>query len=80
MVNQNLKWLKWISEIQSIAQAGLTYTSNEFDKERFLRLREIAAELTAESTENSVDEIAKLFSLEKGYTTPKLDVRAFIIH
>lgn len=80
MVNKNLKWLKWISEIQAIAQAGLTYTTNEFDKERFLRLREIAAELTAESTEHSIAEIAELFSLEKGYTTPKLDVRAFIIH
>ena len=53
MANNNYKWLKWISEIQAIAQAGLTYTINEFDKERFLRLREIAAELAAEHSDNS---------------------------
>lgn len=78
MTQKNLKWLKWISEIQSIAQAGLTYTENKFDKERYLRLRAIAAELAAEQTKNALDEVLELFSLEKGYTTPKLDVRAFI--
>ena len=39
------KWLKWAIEIQSIAQAGLTYTSNAYDVERYERLREISAEM-----------------------------------
>lgn len=46
MTNDNFQWLKWISEIQAIAQSGLTYTTNEYDKERYVRLREIAAELS----------------------------------
>ena len=42
------KWLKWAIEIQSLAQAGLTYTSNVYDIERYERLREISAEMIAE--------------------------------
>ncbi|MBA2652126.1 MAG: NUDIX hydrolase [Tatlockia sp.] len=79
MTKNNLKWLKWSSEIQSIAQAGLTYCENEFDKQRYFRLRHIAAELIAELTDKAPDEIVELLTLEKGYSTPKLDVRAFII-
>ncbi len=80
MTKDSLKWLKWCSEIQSIAQAGLSYCENDFDRERYLRLRVIAAELIAELSENSIEEVNELLALEKGYTTPKLDVRAFIIH
>jgi ADP-ribose pyrophosphatase YjhB (NUDIX family) len=72
-------WLKWISEVHAIAQNGLAYTKNEFDEERYLRLREMASELTANCSENSLEEIKHIFSLEEGYATPKIDVRAFII-
>ncbi|MBA3536964.1 MAG: NUDIX hydrolase [Tatlockia sp.] len=79
MSKSNLKWLKWSSEIQSIAQAGLSYSKNDFDLERYTRLRAIAAELIAELSDNSIEEVNELLTLEKGYTTPKLDVRAFIL-
>ena len=46
------KWLKWAIEIQSLAQAGLTYTDNVYDIERYERLREIAAEIIEEKSEN----------------------------
>ena len=31
------KWLKWAMEIQSLAQAGLAYTQNVYDIERYER-------------------------------------------
>lgn len=43
------KWLKWAIEIQSIAQTGLDYTSNDYDIERYERLREISAEIINEN-------------------------------
>lgn len=79
MTNDNFKWLKWVSEIQAIAQSGLTYTTNEYDKERYIRLREIAAELAAQCSNNHAPDVESIFSLEKGYATPKIDVRAFIL-
>lgn len=38
------KWLDWAVELQSLAQAGLKYTNDVFDRERFERIREISAE------------------------------------
>ena len=71
-------WLKWAIEIQALAQNGLTYTKDVYDKERFERLREISAEMLAEKTDITVDKVKDLFCNEKGYQTPKLDTRAAI--
>lgn len=72
------KWLKWAIEIQSLAQAGLAYTQNVYDIERYERLREIAAEMIAEKSDISLEKAKGLFCNETGYQTPKLDTRAAI--
>lgn len=72
------KWLKWAIEIQSLAQTGLTYTKDIYDKERYKRLREISAEMLAEKTGISTEKVKDLFCNETGYQTPKLDTRAAI--
>lgn len=72
------KWLKWAIEIQSLAQAGLTYTSNVYDIERYERLREISAEMIAEKSNINLEKTKDLFCNETGYQTPKLDTRAAI--
>lgn len=79
MTKKNIQWLKWVSEIQAIAQSGLTYTTSEYDKERYIRLREIAAELAAQCSSNHAPDVENIFSLEKGYATPKIDVRSFVL-
>ena len=73
------KWLKWAIEIQSLAQAGLTYTSNVYDIERYERLREISAEMIAEKSNISLEKTKDLFCNETGYQTPKIDTRAVIV-
>ena len=60
-------WLKWAIEIQSIAQCGLTYTKDVYDKERYEQLRNIAAEMLSYKTEIPVNKIKNLFCNEKGY-------------
>lgn len=71
-------WLKWAIEIQSIAQCGLTYTKDMYDKERYENLRNIAAEMLSYKTDIPTDKIKNLFCNEEGYQTPKLDTRAAI--
>ena len=80
MNNNFLKepWLKWAIEIQSIAQIGLTYTKDEYDKERYEQLRNIASEMLSYKTDIPVDKVKNLFCNEEGYQTPKLDTRAAI--
>lgn len=72
------KWLKWAIEIQSLAQAGLTYTDNVYDIERYERLREIAAEIIEEKSNISLEKVKDLFCNENGYQTPKIDTIAAI--
>ncbi len=71
-------WLDWAVELQSLAQAGLFYTENEFDRERFEQIREIAAEMVSFKSGISMDKVKNLFCCEFGYQTPKLDSRAAI--
>lgn len=72
------KWLNWAIEIQSLAQAGLAYTNNVYDIERYERLREISAEIISEKSGLSLEKTKDLFCNETGYQTPKIDTRAAI--
>lgn len=72
------KWLTWAKELQGIAQAGLAYSENVYDRERFQQVRELAARIIAEHTDLDCGVIQGLFCNETGYQTPKLDVRAAI--
>ena len=60
-------------ELQSIAQNGLAYTRDAFDKERFERVREISAEIMAMKTVVPLEKVKNVFCGEYGYQTPKLD-------
>lgn len=77
-MEQNEKWLQWAVELQALAQAGLTYGKDVYDRERYQRIREIAAELLAAKTGLSMEQVTGLFCEEAGYQTPKLDTRAAI--
>lgn len=77
-MNKNEKWLEWAVELQSLAQAGLYYGKDIFDKERYERIRDIASEMVAFKTDIPSDKVKDLFCCETGYQTPKLDSRATI--
>ena len=72
------KLVNWIAELQSIAQAGLTYGKDVYDRERYQRIREITAEMMAAKTGLSLEKVTDLFCGETGYQTPKVDTRAAI--
>lgn len=71
-------WLDWAMELQFIAQAGITYSKDPFDLERFQRIRELSVEIMAHKTGFSPEHIKSVFCNEVGYQTPKLDSRAAI--
>ena len=72
------KWLDWAVELQAMAQAGLYYGKDPFDRERCARIREIAAEMLALQSEIPLEKVRDLFCCETGYQTPKLDTRAAV--
>jgi ADP-ribose pyrophosphatase YjhB (NUDIX family) len=68
-------WLLVARELQAIAQAGLTFSKDPFDQQRYQRIRELAATLFAEGSGANLQKVLDLFSQEVGYPTPKVDVR-----
>ena len=77
-MEHNEMWLAWAVELQALAQAGLTYGKDIYDRERYLRIRQIAAEMLAMKSGLSLETVQNLFCSEAGYQTPKLDTRAAI--
>jgi ADP-ribose pyrophosphatase YjhB (NUDIX family) len=72
--------LELLREIQALAQTGLHYAKDPYDIERYSRLREIAFQLMAQSGGVSLDRVRDFFVPETGYATPKVDLRACVIH
>ena len=72
--------LAQLRELQSIAQAGLTYARDDYDRGRYARLLALTAELLAEQTGQSAAEVAGILRAEAGYLTPKVDVRAVVLN
>ncbi len=72
------RWLEWAREIQSLSQTGVHYSENEYQRERYQRLTEIAAEIVCECSEMKYDALIDAFQVQKGYATPKIDVRGAV--
>ena len=66
--------LEFARELAAIGQAGITYSKDPYDKERFVRLREMAGELL------QLPGYSPDFKWpdDVGYDTPKVDVRAVV--
>ena len=68
------KWLEWARELQTIAQAGLTYAKDAFDIERYEAIRLMSAEIVAAQSNTDLNRVHDLFAGEYGHPTPKVDV------
>jgi ADP-ribose pyrophosphatase YjhB (NUDIX family) len=72
------RWLAWAREIQALAQIGDHYAANDFQRERYHRLMEIAAEIVSEHADLKTTAVMEIYTAQGGYATPKVDVRAAV--
>ncbi|MGA1599655.1 MAG: NUDIX hydrolase [bacterium] len=75
---QDPQWLRWARALQALAQNGLTYAENGFDRERYEQIRVIAAEMMEAGSGLPAEQVRALFQRETGYQTPKVDSRGVI--
>lgn len=76
----NLKeFLQHIEEIGAIAQIGLKYAKDDYDIDRYERLRAIVASMLSLSSDLPENRAREWLSIDKNYATPKIDVRAVVI-
>lgn len=71
-------WLAWAREIQALAQTGDHYATDHYQRERYNRLLEIAAEIIEEFSSLETTATMEIFTAQAGYATPKVDVRAAV--
>jgi len=70
--------LRWAQRIQALAQTGLSFARDPFDRERYQELRGLALEMAQASTAAPREELRAVFAAGLGYPTPKVDVRAVV--
>jgi ADP-ribose pyrophosphatase YjhB (NUDIX family) len=70
--------LVWSRELMAVAQTGLAFTENPYDKERYEALRRLGARIMAAHTGTDHPRIEALFAEEVGYATPKVGVRGAV--
>ncbi len=71
-------WLAIGREMKAIAQIGLTFSGDPYDRARYERIRELAAALIAQGSGLDEHSLLEGFRVETGYATPKVDVRAAV--
>jgi ADP-ribose pyrophosphatase YjhB (NUDIX family) len=71
-------WLTIGRELRAIAQIGLTFSRDPYDRQRFERIRELAADVIARGSNHAAGDLVEVFRMDGGYATPKVDVRAAV--
>jgi ADP-ribose pyrophosphatase YjhB (NUDIX family) len=79
MTTNSLDWLSLARELYTMSQAGLAYSKNDFDLERYHRLQEISAEIISGQSKLEKEAILESFAIQDGYPTPKVDVRGAVV-
>lgn len=69
------QWLTWAQKLQAIAQIGLTYAENEYDRHRYAELHALAEDIFGAHTGAAPAQVSAWFAAQPGYATPKVDVR-----
>lgn len=72
------RWLEWAQRLQALAQTGLAFANNAYDRERYTAVRDLAVQIAAAGTGSAPERLEPLFAAEGGYATPKVDVRAAV--
>ena len=78
-MNSKFKWLEIAQSLQSIAQAGLTYSEDKYDLERFEQIMNLSKQIVTEYSNISMEKLHKIIDMEEGYLTPKVDVRGVVV-
>jgi len=69
------RWLRLAREMSAMAQTGLAFSKDPYDRLRYERLRELSAEMLAQGSATDYERILESLRGETGYATPKVDVR-----
>jgi hypothetical protein len=67
--------LEWVRKVQAIAQNGLAFSKDPFDRERYTELAELVSVMMSQQLQIPLTTTRAFWEGEYGYATPKVDVR-----
>ena len=67
--------LQWARKVQAIAQNGLTFTRDPFERERYQQLQDLVTTILTSYLPITPEQLQALWVGDDGYATPKIDVR-----
>lgn len=74
------QWLARAKRLQSIASTGLNFCTDDYDRERYCEVADIANAMLAELANVPLERIRGLVSdFAQDYATPKIDVRGAVL-
>jgi ADP-ribose pyrophosphatase YjhB (NUDIX family) len=68
----------WADQLRSIAKTGLHYSPPGYDRERYERLLELAAEMASALVHRPAGDLLGEWRADEGYVTPKVGVAAAV--
>ncbi|WP_207221279.1 NUDIX hydrolase [Pseudoduganella lutea] len=71
-------WMGIAQRLQALAQAGLAYDPHVFDAERYQEVLALSQQMLSHLTGQPVPQLQDAVALERGYPTPKVDIRAVL--
>ncbi|QGY46619.1 NUDIX domain-containing protein [Maribellus comscasis] len=76
----NSFYFEKVKRVQTLAEIGLEFSENTFDRERYEELRQISLEILEKMTDTPIEKIIPVIEEKDGYKTPKVDVRAVVFN
>ena len=70
---------KYLQRMIALTDTGLTFTKDPFDRERYEDLRDLLSEMLNQASDLNSEEVAEVFKPTSAYSTPLMDVRAWIV-
>lgn len=70
--------LDWARKVRAIAQNGLQFTHDAFDRDRYEKLQALTDSIVADELGLPVEQVKALWQYDPGYVTPKVDVRGAV--
>jgi ADP-ribose pyrophosphatase YjhB (NUDIX family) len=73
-------FLRMLRRLRTIAESGLYYGRDEYDRVRYSEVGSITQELIALLADEEPQQVREILPIRKVPATPSLDARAFVVH
>jgi ADP-ribose pyrophosphatase YjhB (NUDIX family) len=72
-------WLEISKKLHAIAESGLFFTTNFYERERYEQIKELSNELISHYSNTNPEKVKSFYDVDDGYVTPKVDIRSVVI-